>query len=303
MSPSTNETAAPEEIEIVTPALRLAARAWGPADGIPTLALHGWLDNAASFDGLAPRLPGLRLVCLDLPGHGLSEHLPAGGSYAFIDMVGHVHGALTALGWERFCLLGHSLGAAIASVLAGAMPGRVQRMALIEGLGPLSEEPKHAAERLTKALRDEARKRGRMTTIHRTREDAVQRLRAAMTRIDHESARTLVSRGLREVEGGFTWRSDPRLRLPSRVRLTEDQVLVLLRAIECPTLLVRCGDGYPFAPTAASARVAALRDATMVEVPGGHHVHLDDPEPVAAAVAAHLGALEPRDPEGAARVG
>jgi pimeloyl-ACP methyl ester carboxylesterase len=271
--------------------VRLAAREWGPTDGIPTLALHGWLDNAASFDHVAPRLPGLRLCCLDLPGHGLSEHLPPGGSYAFIDMVAHVHGAVAALGWERFCLLGHSLGAAIASILAGAMPGRIQRMVLIDGLGPLTEDPKHAAERLTKALRDEVHKQGRTATIHRTREDAVKRLRTAMARIGREGAETLVARGLREVDGGFMWRSDPRLRLASRVRLTEEQVLVILRAVECPTLLVRCGDGYPFAPTAHSARVAALRESTMIEIPGGHHVHLDDPEPVAAAVREHLGLL------------
>lgn len=282
---------APEELEIVTPSLRLRARAWGPADGIPTLALHGWLDSAASFDGLGPRLPELRLLCLDLPGHGLSEHLPPGGSYAFIDTVAHVHAAVVALGWDRFCLLGHSLGAAVASVLTAAIPDRVQRLALIEGLGPLSEAPKHTAERLAKALGDEVRKRGRTAPIYGSREDAVRRLEAAMSRLGRTSAETLVARGLREVEGGFTWRSDPRLRLPSRVRLTEEQVLALLGAIECPTLLVRASDGFPFVPEPMSARVDALRDATMVELPGGHHLHLDTPEPVADAVREHFAPL------------
>ena len=37
--------------------LRLACRLWGDASGLPALALHGWLDNAASFDALASRLP------------------------------------------------------------------------------------------------------------------------------------------------------------------------------------------------------------------------------------------------------
>lgn len=277
-------TATPEEITIETPALRLAARAWGPPDGLPTLALHGWLDNAASFDGLAPLLPGLRLVCLDLPGHGLSDHLPPGQPYAFIDTVAQVHAATLALGWARYCLLGHSLGAAVASVLAGAVPGRVQRLALVEGLGPVTEDPKHAAERLARALEEEERKQGKTAPVHATRDEAVRRLEASMSRLSPAAAQTLATRGLREVDGGLTWRTDPRLRLPSRLRMTEEQVLACLRAIACPVLLVRASEGFPFAPKAESARVAALRDAVVVELPGSHHLHLDTPEPVAAAI-------------------
>ena len=37
--------------------------------GQRVLALHGWLDNAASFVPLAAQLPGLELVAIDLPGH------------------------------------------------------------------------------------------------------------------------------------------------------------------------------------------------------------------------------------------
>ena len=58
------------EIQLDTRQGRLAALGWRQA-GLPrVLALHGWLDNAASFAPLAPLLHGLDLVALDLPGHG-----------------------------------------------------------------------------------------------------------------------------------------------------------------------------------------------------------------------------------------
>ena len=53
---------------------KIAAKVWGNEAGIPTLALHGWLDNAASFEPIAPLLEQCHLVAVDLPGHGLSDH-------------------------------------------------------------------------------------------------------------------------------------------------------------------------------------------------------------------------------------
>ena len=73
------------DVRLLLPNLSLAARDWGPAAAPPVLALHGWLDNAASFDRLAPLLDGLRIVALDLPGHGRSVGRRRGRSAREID--------------------------------------------------------------------------------------------------------------------------------------------------------------------------------------------------------------------------
>jgi pimeloyl-ACP methyl ester carboxylesterase len=51
--------------------IEIAVRCWGPEEDTGT-ALHGWLDNAASFERLAPMLDGCFVVAPDLVGHGRS---------------------------------------------------------------------------------------------------------------------------------------------------------------------------------------------------------------------------------------
>ncbi len=62
------------EIEIRLPHLRLAARAWGESSSPPLLALHGWLDNAASFDAIAPYLAAAGRMGLDVLIASRGEH-------------------------------------------------------------------------------------------------------------------------------------------------------------------------------------------------------------------------------------
>lgn len=55
---------------------------WGPRGAQPIVALHGRQDNAGSFDNLMASLSGEEsFLCLDMPGHGLSSHLPMGAFY------------------------------------------------------------------------------------------------------------------------------------------------------------------------------------------------------------------------------
>ncbi|KAF4532370.1 hypothetical protein B566_EDAN003674 [Ephemera danica] len=39
--------------------------------------MHGWQDNAATFDPLLAMLPSsLSVLAIDVPGHGFSSHYP-----------------------------------------------------------------------------------------------------------------------------------------------------------------------------------------------------------------------------------
>ena len=252
------------------------------------LALHGWLDNAASFVPLLPWLERSDVVALDLPGHGASAHRAPGYDYAFVDWIHDVLDAMDALGWERADWLGHSMGGAIASMVAAAAPDRVRRLALVEALGPIGGDPSVAGKRLADAV---AARRAPPGRGPRTMPDIATAVAARLgaTRMAPEAARLIVERNLRAVDGGFAWRSDPRLTLPSALRLTEETVQSVLRTIRAPVLLVAADPPPPYFPAATrDARIACLGDARVEVVAGGHHLHMEQPGRVGALLRAFL---------------
>ena len=271
------------DLTIELPHLRLAAREWGPADGPPALALHGWLDNSASFDRLAPLLPEHRLVALDLAGHGRSQHRHQSVTHHFIDWAPEVVAVADHLGWESFELIGHSMGAGISTLVAGTFPDRVRRLVLLEGAGPLAADPDRAPGQLASAVADEARASAASPRVFPDLDAAV-KARLRDSDLDTEAARLLVERGSEEVEGGVRFTHDPRLRTRSRTRLTENQALAFLAAIECPVLAVRALQGWPFPEDVVMARLKKIQHLETAEIEGGHHVHLTHPERVAPII-------------------
>ncbi|MDC0674999.1 alpha/beta fold hydrolase [Nannocystis radixulma] len=270
--------------------IRLAALCFGPEDGVPVLAMHGWLDNAASFERLAEHLHGVNLVALDLAGHGLSQRR-ADGVYVFLDYVADASLAISALGWSRCVVVGHSLGAGVAALLAGTCPEQVARLVLLEGLGPLTNPDEAAPRQLRDALQAEAAARARDEhSGYASAEQVAERL-ASATGMCVDSARILLRRGLEPHDGRVRWRADPHLRLPSRQRLTEAQVRAFFTAITCPTLVVRAVPGMAFDEVLMRERLAMIGGAVLAEVPGGHHAHLDDPAAVAAIVGPFVSAV------------
>jgi pimeloyl-ACP methyl ester carboxylesterase len=256
---------------------------WGRTGDISILALHGWLDNAASFSQLAPLLADAEVVAIDLPGHGYSDHRPRGARYHFIDYIPTVLDVMDELGWPNCVLIGHSLGAAIASFTAATEPDRVRGLFLIDGLGPLSEKPDSAPGRLQQSVRRFADSRATATTGYPAL-DAMIDARYRASKINKAGAAALTARSAIQGEQGFRWRTDPRLRLPSPQYLTEEQVLAILRKVEAPTVLGMASKGLLRGQPQTKERIRAFSNIDVVELPGAHHLHLDDPQPVAQAV-------------------
>ena len=277
------------EFGIGIPLGRIAALRAGSEGATPVLALHGWLDNAASFVPVARHLEGLDLVAIDLPGHGRSAHLAIGSDYSFYGSVNVVLDIADALGWERFALLGHSMGAGIGSLVAAACPRRVTRFVAIEALGALAEIPERTALRMREAVAAARALPGKSLRVFPGLEPAI-RARVQANALSEPVARLLVERGVREVEDGYVWSSDPRLTLPSFTRLTEAQVADLIAGIECPVRLIHADPAQPYLPDPVRrAHAAALRDGELIVIPGGHHLHMEQPAEVAAAIGDFFG--------------
>ncbi len=252
------------------------------------LALHGWLDNAASFVPLAAHLPALDLVAIDLPGHGHSAHLPPGTQYNTPGAICHVLDVADALGWDRFTLLGHSMGAGIASLTAAAAPERVERLIAIEALGGLRGPEEETASRLREHVQAARRLGDKRLRVFADLAAPV-RARMMANQLSEPCARLLVERGVMPVEGGYSWCSDPRLMLPTAMRMSETQIDNLLAAIECPTQVVYASPAQSYYPEPMrSERLKLLRDGRVAVFPGTHHLHMEHPGTVAAVITAFL---------------
>ncbi len=279
------------ELEIELPGGPVQGLHWGEAGQPPVLALHGWLDNAASFVPLAAHLRGIELVAIDLPGHGRSAHLAPGADYSFAAAVHCVLDVADALGWERFALLGHSMGAGISSLVAAACPQRVRRLVAIEALGALPDTVENTVPRLRDAVAAGRGLRDKRLRVFSDLDTPVRARTMARTgAMDEASARLLVERGVRQVRlddggSGWEWSSDPRLTLPTMVRMTEAQVRDLVAGIGCPTRVIYADPPQPYLPEPLrSEHARLLPDGELVVLRGGHHMHMEDPRAVAAAI-------------------
>ncbi len=274
--------------------LKIAALEW-PAPvstgGLPIIALHGWLDNAASFAPIATYLAEHHLLALDLPGHGHSDHLPPYVHYHLADHLPHIAAIADEMGWERFVLLGHSMGAGIASLCAAAMPQRVMALTLIDGISPLIYPPQREVAMLRKLLAEGGSEKS--ARAFRNKETAARvRHKYSHFPISPEAASVLSERNLIEKADGFHWRYDSRLLKPSTHYYCEEQMLALLDAISAPVLLIKAAELEAERWAGLTRLTKQLPEMEIESLDGGHHLHMDQPQRVAERILRFYEGLE-----------
>ena len=88
--------------------IEIAVRCWGREDGMPVLALHGWLDNAASFDRLAPLLEHCFVVAPTWSAMGVPTIAGTSGYYLW-EHAEDMLAVADSLGLSQFHVLAHGM--------------------------------------------------------------------------------------------------------------------------------------------------------------------------------------------------
>lgn len=287
---------APErEYHLNVDGLALAICEWGEPEASPLLLLHGWLDNAASFQSLAPLLArpatgrGYRCIAIDFAGHGASAHLPAGAQYHFIDGVYALHNLQQQLGFASLPIIGHSMGGALALLYAGAFPEAVSQLVTIDAFGPLTRVESDGPARLREGCEERLARQNGRKIVYPTVADAL-RVRAAVGDVPAPLLAPIVERNLAAVPGGFSWRSDPRLRWPTLLRMSPAQVSAFFAAVQAPVMLAQGDRGMSQVTPAIASHARLLPRFVHHLLAGGHHVHLEQPVFLAEGIRDFLGA-------------
>jgi pimeloyl-ACP methyl ester carboxylesterase len=247
--------------------------------GPPILLTHGMAAHSHWWDEVVPFWSGrLRAAALDFRGHGDSERT-ADGAYTADLWIEDIETARKALGWERFILCGHSMGARIALTYAQRHPQRLRGVAAVDFLPEVRSMRPNRFQRAS----------GRPQPVYKTEDDILARFRLEPggTILAAEKVRSLGREGVRRGEQGWTWKFDWRC-----LSLPIPPVWPQLPEIKVPTLMVRGELSAIIGPEDFSRVTREVAGARAVTIAGAHHhVPLDAPAALAAAVAEFAASL------------
>lgn len=239
--------------------------------GPVVVCVHGVPGSHRDFRHLAPRLtPFCRVVRLDLPGMGQTP-APDGYDGSLGARAEAVRAAVDALGIDRFGLLGHSMGGAVAVAAADAMPGRVTHLALIASVGPRRHR---GMQGMYPWMLDAA---AAALTVPGLRERLVPPLRERWRRARFPGTERMTA-------------ADLRLQLRLAARMDFAAHARRLARVKVPTLVVWAEDDHLVEPAVSAALAMAVPGASrLVFADGGHNLQKTRATEIAAALRELLG--------------
>ncbi|XP_076306492.1 serine hydrolase-like protein isoform X2 [Tachypleus tridentatus] len=295
MMTSERERLGPKEIQIPLPYGHMAVKDWGPPDGLPLLALHGWLDNAGSFDTLIPLLlPNLRVIALDLPGHGLSSHKPPGSIYEFVHFLIDVKRVIEFYEWKKITIIGHSLGCGLAVFFASLYPNLVDCVIGIDLIKPVATPVEKITRRAAEAIDQHLlleKKCSQEPPVY-TQDQALQRLIDGLqNQVTEKSAKILMKRGTRlSSDGkGLIFTRDIHARKISLFNFDIEQQKLILSHLKCELLIIKAKEGPWYEDREILKDFLDLyarnsKRFQFTEVEGSHFVHLNNPERISPII-------------------
>ena len=262
---------------------------WGAPNAAPVVCLHGLLEHGATWDFVAQKLAGsgYHVIAPDLRGHGRSAHVPRGSSYNFIDYLADIDALLQSLGSVPVTLVGHSMGALLASFMAATRPDRVAALVLVECPSPEEIGEAELLEQVSQHLSYLSAPPAH--PLMRGLEEAAGRLRRLTPSLPEEAARKMAQRITVRTDGGLKWRWDSLLRTrsgPSSLWMSVPRAryAALLSRIQAATTIIR-GETSVFNRDGELAWwKSALPDARWHTLPGGHNLHIDTPHELARII-------------------
>ena len=273
--------------------LRYHLRCWGAADAPQLFMAHGWMDVSETFDPVARRLA--ERFCVRIPdwrGFGLTQWPQEG--YWFPDYVADLDAILDHYApSEPVLLAGHSMGAQVVSLYAGARPQRVSRLAILDGLflpdGAVSRTPTMYAKWLDhlRALPP--------TPAYDSFADLARRVQRRHPKLSTEHCE-FVARcwGEQKSDGKIRLRTDPKHLLDMPRPYRQDESDAVWACITAPTLFVDGGAStfsQSLPPGELARRRALFRDhrSSVIEN-AGHMLHFEAPDALADALLAFFSA-------------
>jgi pimeloyl-ACP methyl ester carboxylesterase len=245
--------------------------------------VHGFMDAAATWDRVGPRLSaaGLRVLAPDLRGFGDTPPMGAGGYYYFPDYVHDLAEVIDTLvpADSRLLIVGHSMGGSVTTMYAGAFPERPARIAVLEGAGPPPGKPDDAPAALRRWVEEVRLIRSRGERTIGSRSDALRRLLVNHPRVPAEVLRDRIDSLARTAaDGAMTWKADPLHATRGPIPFSAEGWMAFARSVTCPVLFVS-GGPQGWHPPDEEARIGAFGRLERAEIPdAGHMMHWSAPE-------------------------